>query len=188
MSIRQLARQAHARVPPPRGRPAMNCARRVDDAPSGQSGRDACLATLETVIAHPPGDARGTALFLLDACGTRLDEPVLAEVERRLRGVAPAWHRLMRGDAGEFIVIAQGLVDGGAVLTAAARLVHAFDDALRVADLPLCPDVAIGIAFASKQTPRAESMLAAAESGLQESRAAARLGRRSMLPPDPSGQ
>jgi hypothetical protein len=31
-------------------------------------------------------------------------------------------------------------------------------------------------------------MLAAAESGLQESRAAARLGRRSMLPPDASGQ
>ena len=163
----------------------MNCARRVDDASSHDSRRDACLALLDTVLAHPPGSVRGTALFLLDCCGPRLDEPALAEVERRLRGAAPAWHRLLRGDAGEFVVVAQGLVDGGAVLTAAARLVHAFDDALQHADLPLCPDVAIGISFASQHTTRAQGMLAAAESGLRESRAANRLGRRGTLPSNP---
>lgn len=166
----------------------MNCARRVDAAPG--SGRDACLALLATVLDHPPGGVRGTALFLLDCCGPPLGEAVLAEVERRLRAASPAWHRLLRGDAGEFVVIAQGLVDGGAVLTAAARLVHAFDDAMQTSDLPFCPDVAIGISFASQQTSRAEAMLAAAESGLRDSRAATRLGRRSMLssnpPPDPS--
>ena len=163
----------------------MNCARRVDDTPSDDSRRDACLELLATVLAHPPGNVRGTALFLLDCCGPRLDEAALAEVERRLRAAAPAWHRLLRGDAGEFVVIAQGLVDGGAVLTAAARLVHAFDDALQTADLPLCPDVAIGISFASQASSRAEGMLAAAESGLRESRAANRLGRRGTLSSNP---
>ena len=163
----------------------MNCARRVDDAPSHNTRREACLDLLATVLGHAPGNVRGTALFLLDCCGPRLDEAALAEVERRLRAAAPAWHRLLRGDAGEFVVIAQGLVDGGAVLTAAARLVHAFDDALQTSDLPLCPDVAIGIAFATQHTTRAEGMLAAAESGLRESRAATRLGRRGTLPSNP---
>ena len=148
-------------------------------------GRSACLALLGAVLGHPPGGVRGTALFLLDSCGPPLDEAVLAEVERRLRAAAPAWHRLLRGDSGEFVMIAQGLVDGGAVLTAAARLVHAFDDALQTSDLSPSPDVAIGIAFASQHTARAEAMLAAAESGLRESRTATRLGRRSMLPAVP---
>ena len=162
----------------------MNCARRVDPTPSDDTRREACLALLETVLAHPPGSVRGTALFLLDCCGP-LDDDARVEVERRLRAAAPAWHRLLRGDAGEFVVVAQGLVDGGAVLTAAARLVHAFDDALQHADLPLCPDVAIGISFASQHTTRAQGMLAAAESGLRESRAANRLGRRGTLPSNP---
>jgi predicted signal transduction protein with EAL and GGDEF domain len=166
----------------------MNCLRRVDAAPSdppGNTGRDACLVLLATVLAHPPGGTRGTALFLLDCCGPQLDDTVFAEVERRLHAAAPAWHRLLRGGKGEFVVIAQGLVDGGAVLTAAARLVHAFDDALQNSDLPLCPDVAIGISFAAKHTAHAEAMLAAAESGLRESRAATRLGRHTMLPQNP---
>ena len=163
----------------------MNCVRRVDAAPRDNTRRDECLALLATVLDHPPGGVRGSALFLLDCCGPQLDDAVLAEVERRLRAASPAWHRLLRGDNGEFIVIAQGLVDGGAVLTAAARLVHAFDDALQTSDLPLCPDVAIGISFASQHTARAEAMLAAAESGLRESRAAARLGRRSLSPSNP---
>ena len=173
---------------PRHGRLAMNCTRRADAAPSnpaGNGGRDACLALLSTVLGHPPGGVRGTALFLLDCCSPPLDEAVHAEVERRLRAASPAWHRLLRGDAGVFVVIAQGLVDGGAVLAAAARLVHAFDDVLQTSDLPLCPDVAIGIAFASQHSARAEAMLAAAESGLRESRAATRLGRRGMLPAIP---
>ncbi len=148
-------------------------------------GRSACLAMLDAVLAHPPGGVRGSALFLLDGCGPRLDDAVLAEVERRLRAAAPAWHRLLRGDSGEFVVIAQGLVDGGAVLGAAARLVHAFDDALQTSDLPLCPDVAIGIAFAPQHGARAAPMLAAAEASLRESRAASRLGRRGTLPAIP---
>ena len=162
----------------------MNCARRMDASsplPPGNAGRNACLGLLATVLDHSPASVRGTALFLLDCCGVRLDESASAEVERRLRAASPAWHRLLRGDAGEFVVIAQGLMDGGAVLTAAARLVHAFDDALQTADLPSCPDVAIGISFASQHTARAGAMLAAAESGLRESRAAMRLGRRSTL-------
>ena len=162
----------------------MNCARRTDAAPSN-SGRDACLALLATVLAHPPGGARGTALFLLDGCGPPLGDAVHAEIERRLRAASPAWHRLLRGDAGEFVVVAQGLVDGGAVLTAAARLVHAFDEALQSSHLPLCPEVAIGISLASQHAARAEAMLAAAESGLRDSRAATRLGRRGMLAPNP---
>ena len=160
----------------------MNCVRRAQAAPVDQIVRAACIELLATVLAHSPGGARGTALFLLDCCAAQLDEAVLAEVACRLGAAAPAWHRLLRADTGEFIVIAQGLLDGGAVLTAASRLVHAFDLALQGADLPLCPDVAIGIAFASQHTARAESMLAAAESGLRESRAASRLGRRGMPP------
>lgn len=168
----------------------MSCACPDDAAPPGPTGgtgqgRAACLAMLDAVLAHPPGGVRGSALFLLDCCDPRLDDAVLAEVERRLRAAAPAWHRLLRGDAGEFVVIAQGLVDGGAVLGAAARLVHAFDDALQTSDLPLCPDVAIGIAFAPQHGARAAPMLAAAEASLRESRAASRLGRRGTLPAIP---
>jgi len=161
----------------------MNCARREADPPSGDAGRQACLDLLSAVLAHPPGGVHGTALFLLDCCGPRLDPEAVAEVERRLRAVLPAWHRLLHGEAGEFVVIAQGLVDGGAVLTAAARLVHAFDDALQTSDLPLGPEVAIGIAFALQHGGRAEAMLKAAEASLRESRIAARLGRRGTLPP-----
>ncbi len=150
--------------------------------PSDKRARTACLEVLATVLAHPPGGVRGTALFLLDGCGPEVDDAVQAEVERRLGAASPAWHRLLRGDAGEFIVIAQGLVDGAAVLTAAARLVHAFDEALQSADLPLCPEVAIGISFATQHSARAEPMLAAAEQSLHESRAATRLGRRPAPP------
>ncbi len=165
----------------------MNCRRLAphapDDAPDDRA-RDACLEALAAVLAHPRGGVRGTALFLLDVCDLPLDESVIAEVERRLHAVSPAWHRLLRGAAGEFVVIAQGLMDGGAVLTAAARLVHAFDESLQGADLPLCPEVAIGISFASQHTARAEAMLVAAEASLRESRAATRLGRR---PAPPAG-
>lgn len=173
---------------PQHRRLAMSCTRLTDAAPSdppASRGRGACLDLLAAVLDHAPGGVRGTALFLLDCCAPQPDEAARAEIERRLHAASPAWHRLLRGDAGEFVVIAQGLVDGGAVLAAASRLVHAFDDALQTADLPLSPDVAIGIAFASQRSARAESMLAAAESGLRESRAATRLGRRSMLPSIP---
>ena len=146
-----------------------------------RSGRDCCLALLAKVIEHLPGGARGTAVFLLDCCGPRPDDSVVADVARRLRAASPAWHRLLRGDTGEFIVIVQGLADGSAVLAAAARLVHAFDDALQSSNLALCPDVAIGISFAAHNGARAEALLAAAESGLRESRAVARQGRRSRL-------
>lgn len=167
----------------------MNPGRREEVAPfrsRDDTGRNACLDLLATTLAHAPGGARGTALFLLDCCRP-LEDAVVAEVERRLRAAAPPWHRLLRGDAGEFAVVAQGLVDGGAVLAAAARLVHAFDDALQVSDLAPCPEVAIGIAFASQPTASAESMLAAAESGLRESRAAIRPGRRRRPPVGPIG-
>ncbi len=168
----------------------MTCACPDDFAPpeptdGAAQGRAACLALLDAVLAHRPGGVRGSALFLLDCCGPRLNDSVLAEVERRLRAASPGWHRLLRGDAGEFAVIVQGLVDGGAVLGAAARLVHAFDDALQTSDLPLSPDVAIGIAFATQHGTRAETMLTAAESSLRESRAASRLGRRGTLPSIP---
>jgi hypothetical protein len=156
------------------------------DPPAGvRSGRDCCLALLSTVIEHLPGGARGTAVFLLDCCGPRPSDAVIAEVEHRLRAASPAWHRLLHGDTGEFVVIAQGLVDGGAVLAAAARLVHAFDDALQSSNQALCPDVAIGISFAAHNSARAEPLLAAAESGLRESRAVARQGRRRRLAPIP---
>lgn len=147
--------------------------------------RSACLALIDAVLAHPPGGVRGSALFLLDCCGPQLSDAALAEVERRLHSAAPAWHRLLRGESGEFVVVAQGLVDGGAVLGAASRLVHAFDEALQSSDLPLCPDVAIGIAVAPQQGARAAPLLAAAESSLRESRAASRLGRRGTLPEIP---
>lgn len=169
----------------------MSCACPDDTLPvpedNGWQRRSDCLALLETVLAHPPGGVRGTALFLLDCCGPRMTDAVLAEVERRLRAASPAWHRLLRCESGEFIVVAQGLVEGGAVLGAAARLVHAFDDALQTSDLPLCPDVAIGIAFATQHDARAPTMLAAAEASLRESRAASRLGRRGSLPTLPPG-
>jgi GGDEF domain-containing protein len=144
-------------------------------------GRDGCLALLSTLIEHLPGGARGTTVFLLDCCGPRPGEAVVAEVERRLRAASPGWHRLLHGDQGEFIVIAQGLVDGAAVLAAAARLVHAFDDALQSSNLALYPDVAIGISFAPQVGARAESLLAAAEASLRESRAVVRQGRRPRL-------
>ena len=110
-----------------------------DPPASDWPARDGCLALLSTLIEHMPGGARGTAVFLLDCCGPRPGDAVIAEVERRLRAASPGWHRLLQGDAGEFVVIAQGLVDGGAVLAAAARLVHAFDDALQTSNLALCP-------------------------------------------------
>jgi GGDEF domain-containing protein len=152
-----------------------------DPPASDWPARDGCLALLSTLIEHMPGGARGTAVFLLDCCGPRPGDAVIAEVERRLRAASPGWHRLLQGDAGEFVVIAQGLVDGGAVLAAAARLVHAFDDALQTSNLALCPDVAIGIAFAPQHGARAEPLLAAAEASLRESRAVARQGRRRRL-------
>jgi GGDEF domain-containing protein len=106
-------------------------------------------------------------------------------VARRLRAACPVWHRLMHCETGEFFVVAQGLVDGGAVLAAAARLVHAFDDALQSSNLALCTDVAIGISCALQNHAHAEPLLAAAESALRESRAVARQGRRSGLTPIP---
>ncbi len=149
------------------------------DPPEGvRPDRDCCLALLSTVIGHLPGGPRGTAVFLLDCCGARPGAAVLTEVTRRLRAAGPAWHRLMQCETGEFFVVAQGLVDGGAVLAAAARLVHAYDDALQSSDLALCNDVAIGISFALQNRARAEPLLAAAESALRESRAFARQGRR----------
>ena len=163
-------------------------------------GRESCLALIDTIIAHSPGGARGTAVFLLDCSGPigsrgaaqawRSNDLVVAEAGRRIRAASPCWHRLLRGEGGEFVVIAQGLVDGAAVLGTAARLVHAFDDALQGSDLALCPDVCIGIAYAPQHGAQGPSLLAAAESGLRDSLAAMRAGRRdgeSAVPPaDPS--
>lgn len=156
------------------------------DPPDGvRPDRACCLALLSTVIGSLPGGARGTAVFLLDCCGTRPGVAVLTEVARRLRAACPVWHRLLHCATGEFFVVAQGLVDGGAVLAAAARLVHAFDDALQSSHLALCTDVAIGISCAFQNRAHAEPLLAAAESALRESRAVARQGRRSGLAPIP---
>ena len=155
---------------------------------NARRSRQCCIGLLATVLEHAPGGVRGTAVFLLDCsradggeAAWSLDDAVVAEAARRIRAAAPGWHRLLRGERGEFIVIAQGLVDGGAVLGAAARLVHAFDDALQSSDGAICPEVAIGISFAPQHGARAEAMLAAAESGLRESIAAARLGQRTTL-------
>lgn len=158
---------------------------------NARRSRECCIALLTTVLEHAPGGVRGTAVFLLD-CGcakgangrdpaSPLSDAVVAEAARRVHAASPAWHRLLRGERGEFIVIAQGLVDGGAVLGAAARLVHAFDDALQSSDMPICPEVSIGISFAPQHGARAEAMLAAAEAGLRESMAAARRGQRTVL-------
>ena len=153
-----------------------------------QAGREACLRLLATIIAHAGGDARGLAVFLLDhgdapsnvrpPVRPALDEATVAEVSRRLRAVAPAWHRLLRGDRGEFVVIAQGLVDGGTVLGTAARLVHAFDEALQGAETGIDAEVSVGIAFAPQHGARAEALLAAAEASLREASIRARRGLR----------
>ena len=155
---------------------------------NARRSRQCCIDLLSTVLEHAPGGVRGTAVFLLD-CGCtsrddnadRLDDAVVAEAARRLHAASPAWHRLLRGERGEFIVIAQGLVEGAAVLGAAARLVHAFDDALQCSDMAICPEVSIGISFAPQHGARAEALLAAAESGLRESMAGARRGHRTVL-------
>jgi len=152
------------------------------------SSRLDCLRVLDTVIGHAAGDGRGTAVFLLDgedapANGARarslpLDDAVVAEAACRIRAAAPAWHRLLRGERGEFIVIVQGLVDGGTVLGTAARLVHAFDDALHRAQLPAPVEVSVGIALAPQQGANAQALLSAAEAGLRDAMAAARRGQR----------
>ena len=160
-------------------------------APARASRQD-CLALLETIIGHAPGGVRGTAVFLLDCDdaavgGTRggrpvLDEATAAEAARRIRAASPGWHWMLHGEQGEFIVIAQGLVDGGTVLGTAARLVHAFDEALQGAEPPVTAEVSVGIAFAPQHGMRAESLLAAAESGLREAIGAARRGQRRRVP------
>ncbi len=145
-----------------------------------------CVALLETVLAHTPGSVRGTAVFMLDidrqhafdAARCRAFETMLPEIGRRLAAVAPTWHRLMLGENSQFIVIAQGLVDGGAVLGCAARLVHAYDDALQSGDASF-GDVSIGIAFSPQHGARADALLRAAEAGLRDSISTARLGQRS---------
>ena len=113
----------------------MNVPRRATE----RQTRADCIEMLSTVLAHAPGSVRGTAVFMLHSerraggdgdAAWCLDDHVLADVLQRLAAAAPTWHRLLHGERGEFIVIAQGLVDGGAVLGSAARLVHAYDDAL----------------------------------------------------------
>ena len=160
-----------------------------------QSGREACLRLLAAIIEHAGGDARGLAVFLLDHGDApsdvrppaRLapDPATVDEVARRLRAVAPAWHRLLRGDHGEFVVIAQGLVDGGTVLGTAARLVHAFDEVLQGVETCLDAEVSVGIAFAPQHGARAEALLAAAEASLREASIRARRGQRKRRPPAP---
>lgn len=149
--------------------------------------RASCLELLAVVLEHPPAGVRGTAVFVIDSdrrpsgvagARHRFGEDVLAEVARRLGAAAPPWHRLALTDADEFIVIAQGLADGSALLAAAARLVHAYDDALDVAGLQGLGDASVGIAFAPQHGRRADSLLAAAEHGLREALAAARQGKR----------
>jgi hypothetical protein len=160
-----------------------------------RSSRSDCLALLARIVDHAPGGVRGTAVFLLDCGGTspdgrpgtclQLDDAAVAEVARRLDAAAPAWHRLLRGEQGEFIVLAQGLVDGSTVLGTAARLVHAFDDALQGLALPSPAEVSIGIAFAPQHGARAQALLAAAESGLRDAMTTARRGQRRKRPPIP---
>jgi predicted signal transduction protein with EAL and GGDEF domain len=161
----------------------MNVPRRT---PARQTRAD-CIEMLSTVIDHAPGSVRGTAVFMLHSerragndadAAWHVDDDVAANVAQRLAAAAPAWHRLLHGERGEFIVIAQGLFDGGAVLGSAARLVHAYDDALREADLPVVCDVSIGIAFSPQHGGRAEALLSAAESGLRDAMRAARGGKR----------
>lgn len=147
-----------------------------DDPAPVAADRAAIVSTLAAVLEQV--GARGTGVFMLacdgprpdDGAPCRLDDALLAEVARRLRAAAPAWHRLLRNDAGEFVVIAQGLLDGGAVLGTAARLVHAFDDALLIACMHAGAEVSIGIAFAAQPGAHAASLLAAAESGLRDAR------------------
>lgn len=164
-----------------------------------RSSRQHCLAVLETIIGHAPGGVRGTAVFLLDCDDVPvgaaprgrhpLDDASSAEGARRIRAALPARHRMLRGEQGEIIVIAQGLVDGGAVLGMAARLVHAFDEALQELAPPVAAEVSVGIAFSPQHGMHAESLLAAAESGLREAIGAARRGqrrRRPLVPPSSS--
>jgi predicted signal transduction protein with EAL and GGDEF domain len=165
-----------------------------------RSSRSDCLRLLATVINHAHGGVRGTAVFLLDcddlagepthAADGHLGDTVVAAAVRNIRSASPAWHRLLRGERGEFIVIAQGLVDGATVLGTAARLVHAFDDALQGWRLPIAAEVSVGIAFAPAHGATAEALLAAAESGLRDAMRAARCGQRQKrraIPPPGSG-
>jgi predicted signal transduction protein with EAL and GGDEF domain len=158
----------------------------------GRSSRQSCLAMLGAIIEHAAGDARGLAVFVLgrggapgdprDAARPHPDDPDIADVLRRLRSASPVLHRLLHGERGEFIVIAQGLLDGGAVLSAAARLVQAFDDARQGSAVPSPDDVSVGIAFAPQHGARAEPLLAAAEAGLRYAMQAARGGKRKRPP------
>jgi len=165
-----------------------------------RSSRFDCLRLLARVISHAHGSVRGTAVFLLDcgdqagepthAAGNHLDDMVVAAAVRNIRSASPAWYRLLRGERGEFIVIAQGLADGGTVLGTAARLVHAFDDALQGWHLPIAAEVSVGIALAPQHGATAEALLAAAESGLRDAMRAARCGQRQKrlaIPPPGSG-
>jgi predicted signal transduction protein with EAL and GGDEF domain len=152
-----------------------------------RSSRADWLRVLDTVVRHAPGDARGSAVFLLDFEATPdsggpvdkppLDAAIAAEAARRIHAASPAWHRVLRGENDEFIVIAQGLVDGGTVLGTAARLVHAFTETLQHAELPAV-EVSVGIALAPQQGASAPALLAAAEAGLRDAMATARRGRR----------
>jgi len=140
-------------------------------------GRAACIELLGELLNASNGGPLGVALFVLDCNGTpaprgvrsaQRSDRLAADIARRLRASAPLWHRLLRGDDDEFIVIAQGMVDGAAVLATAARLVHAFDDALHVAEAPDRPDVSIGIAYAPQHGRNAHALLEAAQASLRD--------------------
>ena len=140
---------------------------------SQTSRRSDCLELVSAVMAQVPS-GRGSVVFLLDY--DRSNEPVyetdplqelgaLDRVAQRLSTCAEFWHRIVPGDHGEFVVIAQGLVDGGAVLASAARLVHGLTEAISFA-----AEVFIGIAMYPQHGATTQALLRAAELSLDEAK------------------
>lgn len=161
--------------------------------PPERAGARLCVDQLATVLGRGPGEPHSTAVFLLDCAAVcdagghalpwHIDASASFEVAHRLRRAAPTWHRLLRSDEGAFLVVVQGMVDGRSVLGTAARLVHAFDDALHALNLADCIDPAIGIAVAPPHGARADALLAAAAFDLRDSMAFARSNAQTCLRP-----
>jgi hypothetical protein len=140
-------------------------------------------ALLASVVRTQLEDCRGTVIFKLacnwsplsqaerpsTTCEWRIEEIVSLEAARRIRAIPPGIFRVLPLDTDELLIVAHGLVDGTAVLGAAARLVQCYDEVLRGADSPWCPDVAIGIALPQKSGGTIGSLLAAANSALRDS-------------------
>lgn len=134
--------------------------------------RSGCVELISAVMAEVPG-ARGLVVFILDyerlsgaPCQfDPLQFGMLDRLAQRLSTCAEFWHRIVKGEHGELVVIAQGLVDSGTVLESAARLLHGFTE-----ELSFAAEAFIGIAVYPKQGATAEELLLAAEKSLVDAK------------------